>query len=279
MSATAHLDEHMAGWRLTRDGEPFETHSSWLCFVRRGDDRALLKAFKPGSDEAPGARYFAAHQGKGTVRVLESDPRAILIERILPGRQLTRLSVEGRDDEATHIICDTIESLQSSRAEIAGWPGHQDQIAEFERRIAIAPLTVDIAAHARALFLELDASQTERVLLHGDLHHENILFDENRGWLAIDPKGVVGDLAYELAAPLRNPLDRPDTFMTPAQMDRRVHIYCERLKLDRRRVLSWCFARNCVAALWYADRTPEPKRAKVWPTATLSALELLKHGN
>jgi len=275
LSGFQQLDSHIANWRLTLDGEPFETHSSWLCFVRRGQDRAVLKVFRPGSDEAPGARFLSLHKGVGTVRVLENDPKAILLERVVPGTRLETLSFTGRDDEATHIICDTIEGLQSCRAGITGWPGHEEQLAEFKRRIAIEPLTTEIAARAQALFLELEASQEHLALLHGDLHHENILFDEERGWLAIDPKGVVGDLAYELAAPLRNPLADPDMFMTPAQMDRRVGIYCERFELDRRRVLGWCFARNAIAALWYADRTPEPKRDKAWPAATLAALTLL----
>ena len=82
----------------------------------------------------------------------------------------------------------------------------------------------------------------------------------------------------ELAAPLRNPLDDPDQFMSPAQMERRVAIYCERLNLDRQRVLGWCFARNASAALWYAGRTPEPQREKAWPAATLTALKLLEQG-
>ncbi len=275
MSRFAQLEPHLAQWRLTVDGEPFETHSSWLCYVRRGEDRAVLKVYKPESDEAPSARFLALHKGVGTVRVLESDPNAILLERVVPGTRLAAFSLVGRDDEATHVICDTIEKLQSARADIAGWQGHEEQVAEFERRVAVAPLTEEIAARAQTLFLELEATQKHRVLLHGDLHHENILFDEERGWLAIDPKGVVGDLAYELAAPLRNPLENPDIFMTPAQMDRRVAIYCERLQLDRRRVLGWCFARNAIAALWYADRTPEPLRAKAWHAATLAALKLL----
>jgi len=275
LSGSQNLDTYIAKWRLNLDGKPFETHSSWLCFVRRGHDRAVLKVFKPESDEAPGARFLSLHKGVGTVRVLESDPKAILLERIVPGKRLETLSFEGRDDEATHIICDTIEKLQSARADIDGWPGHEEQVAEFKRRIPVAPLTADIAARAQALFLELEATQEHRVLLHGDLHHENILFDENHGWLAIDPKGVISELAYELAAPLRNPLADPETFMTPAQMDRRVGIYCERLRLDRQRVLGWCFARNAIAALWYAGRTPEPLRAKVWPAATLTALKLL----
>lgn len=275
MSAFAPLQTHFDLWRLVPDGEPFETHSSRLCFVRRDDERALLKVFKPGSNERQSSRYFSAHGGKGTVRVLASDSDAVLIERISPGTRLTALSLSGRDDEATHIICDTIETLQSSKADISGWPGHQEHAAQFHMRNAITPLTPDIVMRAQAVFRELDATQEQHMLLHGDLHHENILFDDERSWLAIDPKGEVGEIAYELAAPLRNPLEDPDAFMSTAQMDRRVRIYCERLKLDRQRVLGWCFARNASAAMWYADRTPEPLREKAWPAATLTALRLL----
>ena len=271
-----HLEDPLAKWRLTLDGAPFETHSSWLACVTRNGARAVLKVFKPGSDEAPGARYLKAHDGHGTVKVLEGDGEAVLIERIVPGTLLASMPAHDRDDEACHIVCDTILKLQQARAPIAGWPGHEEQKIEFKRRIAIAPLTADIAARAEALFLELEATQENLVLLHGDLHHDNILLDETRGWLAIDPKGVVADLAYEIAAPLRNPLQSAERFLTPAEMDRRVRIYCERLNLDRRRVLGWCFARNCVAALWYADRTPEAERVKIWPSATLAALKLLE---
>ena len=275
MSVFAPLETHFTRWRLAPDGKPFETHSSWLCFVRRDSDPAFLKVFKPGSNEGPSSRYLAAHGGKGTVRVVESDSSAILVERISPGTPLTTLSLSGRDDKATHIVCETIERLQESHCDITGWPGHEEHEIQFEMRQVVPPLTPEIAARARSLFRQLDAMQGTRVLLHGDLHHDNILFDDRRGWLAIDPKGEVGELAYELAAPLRNPLEGPDIFMSKAQMDRRVHIYCERLNLDRERVLGWCFARNASAAMWYADRTPEPLRDKAWPAATLTALELL----
>ncbi|MEI9989372.1 MAG: aminoglycoside phosphotransferase family protein [Rhizomicrobium sp.] len=269
------LREHIEQWGLTPDGAPFETHSSWLCFATRGRERALLKAFKADSDEAPSARYLALHNGHGTVRVLESDDRAILVERIAPGTMLKTLVLEGRDDEATHIVCDTIENLQGARADPADWPGHEEQRAEYARHVAHPPLTKDIVDRARALFLELDATESAPVLLHGDLHHENILCDVARGWLAIDPKGVRGELAFELAAPLRNPPERPDIFASKTQMDRRVRIYCERLGLDRERVLGWCVARNCIAALWNARHRPQTERGTTWAAATLTALTLL----
>jgi streptomycin 6-kinase len=271
-----HLAHHLDLWGLTPDGEPFETHSSWLAFVSRGTDRAVLKVYKPDSDEAPSARYLTLRHGHGTVRVLTADDRAILVERIDPGTLLATHPPDGRDDEATNIICDTIEKLQSVKADPTGWPGHDLHYDEFEKSQALAPLTPRIAARAAAMFRELNASRAPPVLLHGDLHHGNILFDDARGWLAIDPKGEVGEIAYELAAPLRNPLERSEFFMSEAQMDRRVRIYCERLGVDRQRVLGWCFARNCSAALWYAGRTPEPLRDKAWPAATLTALKLLQ---
>lgn len=270
-----HLEDHIAKWRLARDGAPFETHSSWLAFVTRDGKPAVLKVFKPGSNEAPSSRYLILHKGCGTVRVLDSDDAAILVERITPGTRLASLSAAGRDEEAIHVICDTIEKLQSSGADSAGWPGHDEHLAVFAEREPVAPFTPKIIARAKALFRELDASQPQRVLLHGDLHHDNILFDDRLGWLAIDPKGEAGEIAYELAAALRNPLESAELFITPGQLDRRVQIYCERLKLDRRRVLGWCFARNASAALWYCAVTPETSRQKAWPAVTLAALELL----
>ena len=271
-----HFKEYLSRWHLALDGVPFETHSSWIAFVTRGHERAVLKVFKPESDEAAGARYLAAHHGHGTIKVLDGDKGAVLLERIVPGTQLTTLPLAGRDDEATHIVCDVIARLQSAKADPAGWPGHALQYRVFSYARAVAPLTDTIAQRAAATFRELEASTPSRVLLHGDLHHENILFDDTRGWLAIDPKGEVGEIAYELAAPLRNPLERLVEFVTPARMGRRVDIYCERLGLDRQRVLGWCFARNCSAALWHANRADDSERAKDWAAATLTALDLLQ---
>jgi streptomycin 6-kinase len=90
------------------------------------------------------------------------------------------------------------------------------------------------------MFAELAASQGPRCLLHGDLHQTNILWDEQRGWLAIDPKGVIGEPAYEFGAALRN----PDVGLA----DRRIHIIAERTGLDRERVAGWAYAQAVLSA-------------------------------
>jgi len=103
------------------------------------------------------------------------------------------------------------------------------------------------------MFAELAESQRTRCLLHGDLHQANILFDDQRGWLAIDPKGVVGEPAYEFGAMLRNP--------KVELAKRRVAIIAERLGLDRKRVEAWAYAQAVLSAVWCIEDGDDPTRA------------------
>jgi streptomycin 6-kinase len=259
-----------ARWRFVPEGDPFETHSSWLRYGTHNGAPCVLKIYKPGSDEAPGARFLRAHEGCGVVRVLESESDAVLLERALPGTSLDTLCTQGRDDEATHILCDTIERMQSARSNAAGWPEIARKSTEFSRYKPAGRLTQAVIDRAAEMFRALCVSQRDPVLLHGDLHHENILRDDARGWLAIDPKGIVAELAYEFAAPLRNPGLLP---VTPERLHARVEIICARFGLDRRRVLGWAFARNTLVAIW-VRQNPQPY-GDGFEQAALSALALL----
>jgi streptomycin 6-kinase len=83
-------------------------------------------------------------------------------------------------------------------------------------------------------------------LLHGELHHENILAAERAPWLAIDPKGVIGEPAYETGALIRNRLlnlsDLPQAIRV---LTHRVDQLSEELNLDRTRVRDWSWLRPC----------------------------------
>jgi streptomycin 6-kinase len=121
------------------------------------------------------------------------------------------------------------------------------------------PVPADLVRSAHRLYLELCASQTRVRLLHGDLHHDNVLLDSKRGWLAIDPKGRLGELEYEAGALLRNPWDRPDVFADPVRLRARLACLERELPVDPRRVRSWAFAQAVLAALWgVEDGLPEP---------------------
>jgi streptomycin 6-kinase len=100
------------------------------------------------------------------------------------------------------------------------------------------------------LFAELLGSSAEPVILHGDLHHNNILRDGD-AWLAIDPKGVLGEAAYETGALLRNPASRiAITPNLPQLLARRVDLLAEQLDLPRDRLAAWGEAQAVLSAWW-----------------------------
>jgi streptomycin 6-kinase len=241
------LQPHFDRWRLTLDGTPFETHSSWLAPVRHGTHAALLKVFKPHSDETASAAILR-HWGDRAVRVFDGDERAIVIERIAPAAPLSDL-VTADDDHATHIWCDVIQALHIRPA-----PGGWKDLVRCGRSLLEKPcpshvqLPRELFERARHEFRALcDSQGPTSYLLHTDLHHANVLRDATRGWLVIDPKGYAGELGFETASFLHNPTR---DFCRPKPLARRVHIIAERLALDPERLLRWCFAHGVLSALW-----------------------------
>ncbi|MBL6852988.1 MAG: phosphotransferase [Alphaproteobacteria bacterium] len=267
-----HLQSHVVKWRLVLQGQPFETHSSWLAPVTHGGRPALLKVYKPGSDETESATILR-HWGESAARVYEGDSLAIVIERITPGTMLREL-VETDDDRATNIWCDVVDCLHVRPA-----PDGFRDLRRCGRTLIDKPypghpaLTRDLFERARAQFLELLESQNAtRYLLHTDLHHANILKDEKRGWLVIDPKGYAGELEFEAASFLHNPTRE---YCAAPHLERRVRIIAERLMLDEERLVRWVLAHGVLSALWSIEMP-------VWDPiggieAANAALEVLGH--
>jgi len=124
--------------------------------------------------------------------------------------------------------------------------------AAFGPYLASGDATVprELVEPAQRIYTELCITQRNPGLLHGDLHHYNVLSDRARGWCAIDPKGVVGELEYEVGAALRNPFDRPELFATLAIVERRLEQFGIVLGLDLGRARGWCFAQAVLSAIW-----------------------------
>jgi streptomycin 6-kinase len=107
-----------------------------------------------------------------------------------------------------------------------------------------------------AVYGELCDSMSGPVVLHGDLHHDNVLWSEERGWLAIDPKGVVGEREYEYGALLRNPVP---VLVEPRTLARRADQLAEALELDRTRIAAWAWAQAHLAAVWSVNMGEDPR--------------------
>ena len=94
----------------------------------------------------------------------------------------------------------------------------------------------------------------EIVVLHGDLHHDNMLDFGVRGWLAIDPKRLVGERGFDFANIFTNPdLADPTRPVStePGRFARRLEVVAEAARLERERLLRWILAWTGLSAAWY----------------------------
>jgi streptomycin 6-kinase len=248
------LDRCARDWGVTV-ASTLDTQSSILAFGTRDDRPVVLKVVRAPGDEWRAGEILAAFRGEGTVHVLAHVPGAALLERAVPGRSLTSLVLEGRDDEATGILADVIRRMGASNPTVR-WAVTAEEWGKGFRSYldsGDAQVPAGLVDRARETYASLCASQQHTRLLHGDLQHYNILFDADRGWLAIDPKGVVGEVEYELGASLRNPGERPDLFASPAIVERRVGMHAARLGIDADRTLRWAYAQAVLSAIWSVE--------------------------
>jgi len=224
-----------------------------VAFVRRGAQSLVLKLLPPGADEGRSGEVLAHWDGRGAVRLVEQAPGAVLIERALPGDDLSAMVTDGKDAAATLILCETMAQLNRPPPPGASFRTVADWGRGFARnRAAAVALGMDggLIDRGERLFHRLCETQGSPVVLHGDLQHYNVVRDEARGWLAIDPKGVMGEPAYETGAMLRNPVANPELVAKPDIIDRRARTIGEQLGYPYERVIGWCFGQWVLSVLW-----------------------------
>ena len=251
--ARARVDDLVRTWGLTVD-RTSETESSILAFGARGRQPVVLKVLKREGDEWHSGDVLEAFGGRGVVRVFEHVEGAVLVERAAPGDSLVSLAIAGGDEDATAILADVIQRMAGSTppprcATVYDWE------KEFARYVATGDRQIpqDLVEDGQRAYVDLAASQGRTRLLHGDLHHYNVLRDSARGWLAIDPKGVVGEIEYEVGAALRNPIERLDLFASRQAIEGRLDSFARILDLDIDRALRWVFAQAVLSAIWQVE--------------------------
>lgn len=194
-------------------------------------------------------QYFS---GRGSVRLLKSDPSAHLLE-FIDGPSLKTLVGRGKDAQATEIICDVLEKLHYSTGRIhKNLPTMEQNFKSLFLR-AKSELPDSIYSKAAKLARHLIESEQEVRVLHGDIHHENILKSSARGWLAIDPKGVFGERTYDVANTFYNPRGLIEVTGSRETIKRRCKIFSERLKIDKKRILEYALAYGALSAAWCAE--------------------------
>jgi streptomycin 6-kinase len=252
------IAEYLTLWRLEPEGQPLRTATSTVQFATRDGKPCVLKIAHAESDELT-ARALAHYAGRGAVKLLAHLGHATLMQRATPGTPLSSLVLAGSDDEATQHVCATMRALHAQSAPGHGFR-HIENWGDGFRRAAAASLPSSLVQEAARFYGDLCRTQSRHVLLHGDLHHDNILCDVDGGWLAIDPKGVIGESPFEAGAMLRNPTEDIRYFASPVIIDRRIKIMCAAMAWPRDRVLRWCFAQAILSAIWSIEDGDNPAR-------------------
>lgn len=238
-------------------GPPFSNLSyNWVApAVREDGTPAVLKLSFPGEKEfGTEAAALEAFGGGGICRLLELDlgKGAMLLERLEPGMPLTFVQ---NDEEATVIAANVMKKLWHPAPQGHTFPTVSDWAKGFDRLRArfdggTGPMPDRLIEEAESLFKDLLSSQDQPLLLHGDLHQENILSAGREPWLAIDPKGVVGEAAYETAALLHNPVQALDAPDPKRLIQSRLDVLSHELGFDRGRIRAWGLAQAVLAAYW-----------------------------
>lgn len=246
------LGIHLARWDLVPDGEPIETPSSLLLAVRHNGRPAMLKIARE-EEERRGGALMAWWGGDGAAKVLARHGDALLLERAMGSRSLAAMAAAGQDDEASRILCAAARRLQAPRP--APLPELVPLTRWFEALAPAARAHGGVLVDADATACALLAEQSDVVVLHGDIHHGNVLDGGEGRWLAIDPKGLLGERTFDFVNILRN----PDAMvaLTPGRFEHQVEVLVAAASVDRRRLLDWTLAFAGLSAAWHiADGEP-----------------------
>lgn len=175
---------------------------------------------------------------------------AYLMEHIVPGNSLKSM-VAVDDEEATRIICRVIRGLQSTQKQLLSCKS----LSELSKSLPILQGRIDnkLLSQAMTWFDELTTNQTQNVLLHGDLHHDNIL-SCGSDWKVIDPHGYTGDPAFEVGAMIYNPMDCfPSDRPLSKVIERRFKILAEELPFDKQRIKMSTFCMTLLSISWTVE--------------------------
>lgn len=265
------FDPYLRRWDLVPDGRPIVTRAARLLPVRRRGQPAMLK-LTADQDERRGGGLMDWWDGNGAPRVLARDDAAVLLERAMGSGSLSDMARRGQDDEACRILCAAAALLHAPRSKplpdlvpLAHW------FRDLEPAAAQGGILTRCAEAARALLAE----PREVAVLHGDLHHDNVLDFGTRGWLAIDPKGLVGERCFDFANIFTNPdlADPTRPIATkPGRFARRLEVVADAAGLERDRLLRWILAWTGLSAAWFLD---DGDRATIdLAVADLAAAEL-----
>lgn len=220
--------------------------------VHQNKETLILKIYTQvgAVDEMHGAEILSLWSGQGAAKVFAYDNGAVLIEKLY-GPDLYAFSEMGREDLATEVFINIIKKIHAVQVPEQNTLPPLKKLFETLYKFKKGPEEImPLVLHALYLADELQMTQEHTVLLHGDLHHENVMRRSSGDYVCFDPKGFVGDPSYEIATILKNPWDYPQISQIEQVCLERAAKFARALKLPYERILKYAFVHMCLSMLW-----------------------------
>jgi streptomycin 6-kinase len=221
---------------------------------------------------------LSAFQNYGVVKLLAADfdLGALLLERAIPGQTLKSL-FPNEDAEAMTVACRLIEQLHRAPLTNANTKNFPELTTWLEIIDKDWDLPKEHLERARALKTYLLDSAEQIVLLHGDLHYDNILSQGDR-WVIIDPKGIIGDATYDktgclLREPLKELLETRDVLRI---LDNRIQLVSKYFNIPDKRLIQWTYVQTVMAICWCFEDNQNPSNMLKFLEIITSMMQSMK---
>lgn len=256
--AETNITGYVQRWHLRDPQRIAQTPTSTVYAAYQGDAKVALKLLTPVGieDESGGAFALEHFGGRGAVRLLAHDDRAHLLE-YAGDDELAHLVWRGDDLGAAAIIADVLNRLHHTPPTT---PPPQLQtlrrrFRELFRRAAREIATGEASIYVRGARMAdyLLATSQDECILHGDIHHHNIRWHPQRGWLAYDPKGLFGERTYDAANTLCNPAHAREQVTSEARLLAVTQVLADGMGIAVERLRMFVFAYACLSASWFGD--------------------------
>lgn len=234
------------------------------CVLETGGE-AVVKIGFPGEKQTTfnEIRTLEFLDGGGVCRLLRFDENrfALLLEKLTPGENLKEIcrrgGGDGDDARAVEIAINVMRNFWREPPENGEFPRLEEWFdgLKIAEKVNFAPEQVK---KARRFFDELNALKERKTLLHGDFHHENILSARRAPFLAIDPKGIIGDIGYDLSVFMVNHAEwlesAPDL---KEKLDSAIRAFSEAFEIEPQNLRRWIFAQTVLSAWWTFEENSE----------------------
>lgn len=241
-------------WSL-RMGEPYSLSVNYVApAVMEDVKEVVVKLCIPGDgfmDEIEALKLFSS---KGMVQLIDHDAEhgVLILEKLSPGHTLAEVEDH---EEAARIAASVIQNLKTPAQDQTRLPTTKAREENLKKQIknhpeGIGPIPRTTLDQALKVFTYLNETTEQQYLLHGDFHHYNVLASGDGMWTAIDPKGLIGEIEYDLIQYMLNKQPDEGTYYV---IEKRVKIFSEEFNLNKKRLLLWGYCHTVLSTAWSVD--------------------------